>query len=269
VTRARLHPLTAAVAVLGLLLSGCGAAHVDRRPSRRSAPASASSPAAGITPQSAASTFAGAYVRLIDGAGEAAQLPDATTRARREAARGGVISPARRRGTLILEQVAAAHGVTGQFLITAREPGHTVYAQETVARIEGRWVVSGLVTPDFAQVFVGENERAPRSPRGSAAPRAAAQMFLADYLPWYYGHGRAAVIRDVSAALRRQLQTHPVIVPPSIARLHGRAAAVGMRRHGSGWLALVDVTDGRETYQLNLSLTGAGEHWRVTAVRIG
>ena len=98
-------------------------------------------------------------------------------------------------------------------------------------------------------------------PPGSAAPVRAARAFLAAYLPWLYGQERVSAIPGATPALLRALGQHPPRVPPTFHSLHPRPVAVHMTRAAHRtWTALVNVTDGQDTY--NLGLTVAQQHGR-------
>ncbi len=49
--------------------------------------------------------------------------------------------------------------------------------------------------------------------------------------------------------------------------LRPRLAALGMQRHGGAWQALANITDGRETYELILTLTQTRGRWFVSSRR--
>ena len=48
--------------------------------------------------------------------------------------------------------------------------------------------------------------------------------------------------------------------------LHPKVAAIAMQRHGRGWQALPNITDGRETYELVLTITQTRGRWLVSGV---
>ena len=48
--------------------------------------------------------------------------------------------------------------------------------------------------------------------------------------------------------------------------LHPTVAAIAVQRRGSGWQALPNITDGRETYELVLTITPAHRGWLVSNV---
>ena len=218
-----------------------------------------------LTENHASAAFARAYVRFLDGHGSADALPYSTASVRGRAATGGQLPADDRRGSLRL--VAVKTSGPGQIILSARNDKGTLYAQETLSNTQRQgWRVTALMTPDFVQAFTKGSSAAAPQPAGSAAAKRAARTFLAGFLPYYYGHGRASAIRDATPALIAHLAAHPPNVPPTMSRLHGRIGAIGMQRTHSGWLALTEVTDGQENYQLNLSLLDVHGRWLVSKV---
>jgi len=251
-----------AVIAIAVLLAACGGSH--HKPKTTDHPKNAK-----LRPSTeigVAQAFASAYLRYIDGLAAASVLPDATAAVMKAAVSGGLIPANERVGTLSLVGLKTAKGVPGGVLITARTRAGTLYAQETLARARHGWQVVNLLTPDFVQVFVKQNIATIPEPAGSHGPEAAARVFLAGYLPWYYGHGPASAIQRATPALRVGLRAHPPNIPPPMAHLHGQVKGIGMARNGSGWQALVNVHDAASTYQLTLGVQMVSGHWEVTAV---
>jgi hypothetical protein len=114
-----------------------------------------------------AGAFARAYLRFLDGQITAAQLPAATPRARRQAARGGQIPPRDRAGALTLSAIqrVAPHGqAAGEFVFVAHDHAPCSYpAQITIARINRRWRVTGLVPPELDTILALHPSPPPRS----------------------------------------------------------------------------------------------------------
>ena len=252
--------------VLGCLLAlaACGASHPTRPGAVPRAPAPPRVSTIGET--AAASLFAGAYVRFLDGAGTANALPDAIVTVRALAGRAGPIPPSRRRGTLVMSELRPATGAAGSYLLAARDVAHTFYALLTVGERHGRWLVVQLTPPDFVQVLAPSGPLPSAAPAGSAAAQDAARRFLRGYLPWLYGHGPLHAISSATSRLLADLETHPPRVPPTMRSLRPRVAAIEMQRHGHGWQALPNVTDGRETYELTLTVTHTHGRWLVSAL---
>ena len=48
--------------------------------------------------------------------------------------------------------------------------------------------------------------------------------------------------------------------------LHPKLAAIALQRHRGGWQALPNITDGRETYELVLTITQTRGRWLVSGV---
>jgi len=268
VTRPRSLP--AALACL-LGLAACGGSHVSRPTSATSSVthrASTTSPTtrrgAPAAEYAAASRFAAAYVRFLDGAGTARGLADAASSVRTLAGRAGPIPAARRRGTLVIGQLRPAEGASDSYLLAARDDAHTFYAQITRAPQEGRWLVAQLTPPDFAQVLAPVGPPAPAPPPGSAAAENAALLFLHGYLPWLYGQAPRA-IAAATTGLLADLKAHRPRIPPTMRSLRPAVAAIAMRRRGPGWQALLNITDGHETYELVLTVDTRGR-WLVSNV---
>jgi hypothetical protein len=244
-----------------LPLAGCGSSVHRSPPSSRSRTSTA-----GASQQTAAALFAAAYVRFLDGAGTATALPDATAPVQQLAAQAGPIPASRRRGTLVLAQLHHAQGAGGSYFIAARDQAHTFYAQITLRQDHRRWVVVALTPPDFVQALAPAGPPPPAPPRGSAAAETAARRFLQSYLPWLYGQAPLHAIQDATPRLLGGLKRHPPRIPPAMHSLHPTVAAIAMQRRGSGWQALPNVTDGRETYELVLALTQTRGRWLVSSV---
>lgn len=262
----RPRPLLVVVACLLLGLAGCGGSHNAARSTTSGATRRAST-TSHSSENMAASLFAAAYVRFLDGAGVAGTLPTATTAVRRLAQRAGPIPAARRRGTLVMTELRPAVGATGSYLLAARDDAHTFYAQLTLREQHGQWVVVALAPPDLVQTFAPAGPGTAPPPTGSASAEEAARRFLRGYLPWLYGqaplHAVAAATRELLAGLKAL----PPRVPLTTRSLRPRVEAIAMQRHGRGWQALPSISDGRATYQLVLTITQTTRSgWLVTTV---
>jgi hypothetical protein len=250
----RRHALAHTVAIpaaltVALALSACGSSTSHHH-------------AAPLTENHASAAFAAAYVQFLDGHGSADGLPYSSASVRGRAATGGQLPAGDRRGSLQLVGVKTSG--PDQIILSARNDKGILYAQETLTNTQRQgWRVTSLMTPDFEQAFAKGSSAAAPQPAGSAAAKQAARTFLAGFLPYYYGHGSAKAIRDATPALVKQLAAHPPNVPPTMTRLRGRVGAIGMQRIHTGWLALAEITDGQETYQLNLSLRSQHGRWLV------
>lgn len=213
-----------------------------------------------------ARAFALAYLAYIDGRGDIGSLPDSTAAVRTAARSGGTVPTDKRTGPLRLVALKPATGVKRGMLLTGRNRAETLYAQETLADTAGGWRVTGLLTPDFVQVFVKQSTATTSEPAGSADAELVARRFLVGYLPYYYGHAPASEVRADSAALERSLRAHTPNIPPAMQSLQGQVAGIAMTHSGLGWRALVNVHDARSTYQLTLTLAHAGQGWVVTEI---
>ena len=248
-TRAR-PPLILLTLVFAVAIAGCASGGHSPSPG---ATRRASRP--GTTEQNAAALFSAAYVRFLDGAGSAASLPEANRGVLALAGQAGPVPAARRCGTLVLAELRAAQGQPGSYVLAARDAAHTFYATITLLRKHGRWLVTGLTPPDFVQALAPAGPAAAAPPPGSGAPDRAARVFLAGYLPWLYGQGRLRAINDAAANLVADLEGRPPRVPLTMRSRHPKLAAIALQRHRGGWQAVPNITDGRETYELVLTIT--------------
>ena len=107
---------------------------------------------------------------------------------------------------------------------------------------------------------------APAPSRASAAPETAARRFLQGYLRWLYGQAPLHAIEDATTGLLVGLKSHSPRIPPGMRSLHATVSTIALQRHGSGWQALPNVTDGRETYELVLTITQRRGRWLVSGV---
>lgn len=214
----------------------------------------------------AAQEFAVAYVRFLDGAGTASGLAATTPTVRALAGQAGPVPAARRRGTLVIAQLRPAVGATGSYLLTARDDAHAFYAQMTLAQQHGQWVVAQFTPPDLVQVFAPAGPAPPPPPPGSTAAKASTQLFLRGYLPWLYGQTPLRAISAAAGGLLTNLKAHPPRVPPTIHSLAAKVAAIAMQRHGRGWQALANITDGNDTYELVLTVAQTRGMWLVNKI---
>jgi hypothetical protein len=250
------------VALWLLVLAGCGSSSSGSH-SGTASTANSSTPAA---VQAVVASFAGAYVRFLDGDGTAARLPDATASVRLQAGTGGAIPPLRRRGTLVMVSLTPAQGAPDRWDLSARDLAHTFYATIDVGVLAGRAIVTGIETPDFEQVLAPPGPQPPPAHAGSLPALNAARVFLAGYLPWLYHEAPLTSIQGASPALLEYLKANTPRVPLTMQGLHPRVAAIAVQRHRGSWQALPNITDGQETYELVLSLRLTAGRWLVTAV---
>jgi len=103
-------------------------------------------------------------------------------------------------------------------------------------------------------------------PPGSAGAQDAARLFLRGYLPWLYGHAPLRKITGVTSRLLASLKTHPPRVPPTIQSLRPKVAALAMQRRDRSWQAFPNINDGRETYELVLTVAQTRRRWLVSNV---
>ncbi len=214
----------------------------------------------------AASLFAAAYVRFLDGAGAAGTLPNATTAVRKLAEQAAPIPAARRRGTLVMTELRPAVGASDSYLLAARDDAHTFYAQLTLGEQHGQWLVVQLTPPDLVQTSAPAGPGTPPPPAGSSGAEAAARLFLRGYLPWLYGQAPLQTVAGATHELLASLKAHPPRVPLTMRSLRPKVEAIAMQRRGRGWQALPSISDGRETYELVLTITRTHDGWLVTQV---
>ena len=258
--------LLAAAACL-LALAGCGGSHSTSMTSGATRRASTTpTPTSARGEHAAASLFAAAYVRFLDGAGAASGLPDATSSVRALAGQAGAIPAAQRRGTLVIAELHPAVGAAGSYLLTARDDAHAFYVQMTLAEQHSLWVVIELTPPDFVQVFAPAGPPPPAPPPGSAGAESAARVFLRGYLPWLYGHAPLSAITAATSGLLAGLKAHPPRIPPTMPALRPKVAAIAMQRRAYGWQGLPNISDGHETYELVLTVAQTRGRWLVNNV---
>ena len=221
---------------------------------------------AALTEHQVLEQFAAAYVRLLDGRLEAQQLPDATTAVRALARQAGAVPGGERRGPLAVTNLRLATSGSHSYYLTARDTAHTFYAQLTLAHRGGRWLVVGLTPPDFVQALARPAPASPPATAGVADAGAAARRFLEGYLPWLYGQAPARWLAAAGGPLRASGKARRPRVPPTIHDLHPRVAAIGIQHRDDHWRALANISDGRDTYELDLSLGDHRGRWIVTNV---
>ena len=210
--------------------------------------------------------FARSYVRLLGGRFNAKELPGATAAVRALAGQAGAIPAARRRGPLALTNLRPATSGTRSYVLTARDTAHTFYAQLTLGHRASGWLVDGLDPPDFVQALARPAPAPSPATAGSAHARAAARRFLGGYLPSLYGDASTRSVTRVSEPLRTSLKRRRLRVPPIIQNLHPHVAAIGIQHHDQRWRALTNINDGRDTYQLDLTVADQHGRWIVTNV---
>jgi hypothetical protein len=220
---------------------------------------SPTAPAAGSTSAAAiARVFATAYGRYLDGHAAAAALPDATTAARAQA--GAIIPPARRAGPLTVQSVQPIPAGE-RFVIALRDRAHLFTAQLTLAALSDRWVVVAVAPADLDTMLAPTPPAIP-PPAGSAPAEHAARTFISGYLTWLYGHAPLRAVRTATLGLLAGFKAHPPRVPPTIQALRATVEAIGMQRRGRGWQALANISDGQQTYELELTIAHTHTHRR-------
>lgn len=268
-------------AIVTLAASGCAASSRPRQPPSAQATTSvAGRSTTATTPTEAASApsttsraqrtrlrlvvgaFAAVYARYLDANLAGSALPAISATA--EAETGPPLPASLRAGHLTVASIAvAARPLT--FTIALRDDAHTFHADITTANEQSHWRITQIDPPNVEQVLPQHVVRVPPPP-GSAAPAHAARAFLAGYLAWLYGHATANAIVHATPALADQLKQNPPEVPPTFRSLHATVITIAIHRRGNGWQALPDITDGRETYKLVLTLTQTHNSWLLSSI---
>jgi len=166
----------------------------------------------------------------------------------------------------VLTQIQPAAGENSSYLLTARDDAHTFFAQLMLAEQRGRWLVVQLTPPDFVQVFAPAGPPPPPQPPGSTGAQIGAQRFLAGYLPWLYGQAPLHILTTATIGLVAGFKAHPPRVPQTMRALRPKVDAIALQRLGRRWLALANISDGNETYELVLTIAHAHGHWLVSNV---
>ncbi len=138
---------------------------------------------ASASPQSVAETFAGAYIRYLDGQIPLSQLPDADAGVLRTA-NGVIIPPRLRAGQLTLAQLTVTNvsGSKATAAFGARDREHSLPTAITLSRRSGAWEVVGLVAPDMALL-----DSRPKIPAAPSAAQTAASTFVLAYVDYREG----------------------------------------------------------------------------------
>ena len=175
-----------------------------------------------------------------------------------------MISPARRAGPVTVQSVQQIP-TRPTFMITLRDRAHTFTAQLTPARVSSRWLIVAVTPPDLDTILAPAPRPIPQ-PAGSGQARHAARMFIGGYLTWLYGQAPLRAVRTATSGLLAGFKAHPSRVPPTMQALRPTIAAIGMQRHGRRWQALANISDGRETYELVLTIAQTRWRWLVSTV---
>lgn len=121
---------------------------------------------------------------------------------------------------------------------------------------------AGRPSPSLAQSASGVNAHAPDTSTAPLTPRIAraADLFLAGYLAYLYGHAPARQIKDATAALLHSLEAHPPRVSPGMRSREGRLVSLHTTQAPSGLVGVSAlVTDGGLVdYSIGLLLAPRG-----------
>jgi len=106
-----------------------------------------------------------------------------------------------------------------------------------------------------------------RPPVAPIAVVRTARAFFAGYLAFLYGHRGAQAITGATPALRHDLASRDLVVPPAQRRLHGHAIDLTATVAGGGWSVRALITDGGVAdYPIVLELTRTGGRSLVSGV---
>jgi hypothetical protein len=126
---------------------------------------------------------------------------------------------------------------------------------------------SAASVPPPAPKEEGTRTPVPASRADVAASKQAARRFLARYLPYTYGRGRARRIRPATAALRRRLAAQRPRVPARERRRRPWLVLLQSDTVGHRHTELVTlVGDGRRRYTVALELARTRAGWQVERV---
>ncbi len=248
-------------------LAGCGATHTSpTTTSARTGTSAATTTTESTwprTPRTDVQHFARAYAAYLDGQVPARQLTGLTGAARSEL--GPPIAGRYRVRRVAVESVTLGPlGAQSEVVLDAGQ--HKLPVKVQVVRSHGRDVVASIQPPDLDSIVQGSVNPV-AAPPGSARAEQAARTFLAGYLAWDYGHGKASEIKVIASGLARQFSGPPP-VRPGASNLHPQVVAIGMQRTNGGWIANVNVHDDVRTYDLELTVLRVGVQWEVSRVRL-
>lgn len=222
----------------------------------------------GATPSTAPSPaptlriFATAYLRYIDGAGQASALPSATAAVRATAASAGRLPVAARAQTIELAPLQM-HYLAGSAAGSALVAGdlnarHAVFAISFRYR-QGRWQVIDLTPPDLA--MLAASAPAGGTPAVPAAAQQAARAFALSYVAYREGLSGAP---SGPPTLARQLgaRTDPLA---AITPAHQAPALQSLRYGppGDGVAATAAVRAGGSTYTFTFVVRQGPAGWQV------
>ncbi len=211
-------------------------------------------------PHAVATAVAHAYARYLAGQLPAQRLPALTPQALAIARQSGPL-PARLDVTQVRLTSLNRDGNSwaASYAIIDARGRQTTTAQLLLTTSGSRWVIAELVPPDLDTLITPNPPALPAT--GPAAARHAALAFTQSYLAYTYGHATASQLRDLTPALRATLTANPPQVPAAIRALHPRIATLALTQQAARWLANANVTDGQNTYQVNVLLDRVADRW--------
>lgn len=276
----RAFKLSAGLVAVCALAGACDASHSHNDPDAQPTPPTAArrsgpspgprtplpSPLAHRSSRAIAAGFAAAYARYLEGRLPAEALPGCSPGALVMIEQSGSL-PARlrvRRLWLIGVQ-GADRSWSARYGLLDAAGRQTLSAGLTLTPTGSGWQLTSVDPPDIDAALVMPRPAPPAA--GPAAARAAALAFTASWLAFTYQQASAARLQDLTASLHSSLAVDPPRVPPAIAALHPRVASLALQHDRTGWLALANVTDGHNTYQVITQLSRVGSRWLVSALR--
>jgi hypothetical protein len=178
------------------------------------------------------------------------------------------LSPRVRRVVVAVGVLLALGAVIAALTLTASHGGG---ARPPAAH---RPAAASVPHPPAAASVPDPSPRRLRPPVSTAAmvqARQVAARFLADYLPFAYGRGRALAVRGITPGLRRQLLRARAQLTPAERRRHPRVVALQTSGTTPTLVVATAVIDdgGVAAYRLRFTLGGAGGRWAVSSVEGG
>jgi hypothetical protein len=162
----------------------------------------------------------------------------------------------RDRGRLLALAAAAILAATALSLVTRPHP------------TESAPVSTQPATPTPVEVAPAPRQHTTaRPPVSPIAVVRTASAFFAGYLAFLYGHRGASVVTGATPALRHDLASRVLVVPPAQRRLYGRAINLTATAADGSWSVRALIVDGGVAdYSIVLELTCAGGRWLVSGV---
>lgn len=206
--------------------------------------------------------FASAYLRYIDGAGQASSLPAASAAVRSTAAAAGRLPVGARARTITLRGTRMRYlsgSAAGSALMAADLSGRNAVFAVSFRYTRGHWQVINLTPPDLA--MVATSVTASRRPPVPAAAQQAAHSFALHYVAYREGlsgapPGLPALAHQLSARTDPLGQINPARQAPALLSLRYGPPADGVA-------ATATVRAGRSTYTFTFVVRTGAAGWQV------